>query len=194
MSSCSPPRKRRGGALMASRKRRGLVLAVILAGYVLVLIDVSILMVALPRIHEDLGFSPTSLSWAQNAYTLTFGGLLLLGARAGDLLRPDPRWRPRRSPGGSGSSLTCPSAWPRSSPPRACSRRRSATRDGSSSPVRSALHPRDQRARLRNRPLSRRGLDRSGHPSPRPPPRPPRPGSRDAPATRCSPYWVAPRC
>src|SRR5881394_1712840 len=57
---------------MASTQRRGLVLAVILAGYLLVLIDVSILMVALPRIHHDLGFSPTSLSWAQNAYTLTF--------------------------------------------------------------------------------------------------------------------------
>ncbi|MFL5862565.1 MAG: MFS transporter [Solirubrobacteraceae bacterium] len=71
---------------MASTQRRGPVLAVILAGYLLVLIDVSILMVALPRIHQDLGFSSVSLSWAQNAYTLTFGGLLLLGARAGDLL------------------------------------------------------------------------------------------------------------
>lgn len=71
---------------MAGRENRGLVLAVILAGYLLVLIDVSILMVALPRIHHDLGFSATNLSWAQNAYTLTFGGLLLLGARAGDLL------------------------------------------------------------------------------------------------------------
>ena len=67
-------------------KPRGVALAIILAGYLLVLIDVSILMVALPRIHHDLRFSPTSLSWAQNAYTLTFGGLLLLGARAGDLL------------------------------------------------------------------------------------------------------------
>src|SRR3954447_2842016 len=61
-------------------------LAVILVGYLLVLIDVSILMAALPRIHADLGFSATGLSWAQNAYTLAFGGLLLLGARAGDLL------------------------------------------------------------------------------------------------------------
>lgn len=67
-------------------QRRGVVLAIILTGYLLVLIDVSILMVALPRIHHDLRFSPTSLSWAQNAYTLTFGGLLLLGARAGDML------------------------------------------------------------------------------------------------------------
>ena len=67
-------------------QRRGVTLSIILVGYLLVLIDVSILMVALPRIHHDLGFSPTSLSWAQNAYTLTFGGLLLLGARAGDRL------------------------------------------------------------------------------------------------------------
>jgi EmrB/QacA subfamily drug resistance transporter len=62
------------------------VLAIILAGYLLVLIDVSILMAALPSIRADLGFSDTSLSWTQNAYTLTFGGLLLLGARTGDLL------------------------------------------------------------------------------------------------------------
>jgi EmrB/QacA subfamily drug resistance transporter len=67
-------------------QHRGVVLAIILTGYLLVLIDVSILMVALPRIHHDLQFSATSLSWAQNAYTLTFGGLLLLGARAGDLI------------------------------------------------------------------------------------------------------------
>src|SRR4051812_16341874 len=65
-------------------QRRGIVLAVILVGYLLILIDVSILFAALPTIRRDLGFSPTSLSWAQNAYTLAFGGLLLLGARAGD--------------------------------------------------------------------------------------------------------------
>src|SRR4051812_26459685 len=67
-------------------QRRGIVLAVILVGYLLILIDVSILMAALPTIHRDLGFSPASLSWAQNAYTLAFGGLLLFGARVGDLL------------------------------------------------------------------------------------------------------------
>jgi len=65
--------------------RRSVVLAVILIGYLLILIDVSILFVALPTIHRELGFSPAGLSWAQNAYTLTFGGLLLLGARVGDL-------------------------------------------------------------------------------------------------------------
>src|SRR3954449_13292805 len=69
-----------------SAERRGIVLGIILVGYLLILIDVSILMAALPRIHAELGFSPAGLSWAQNAYTLTFGGLLLLGARVGDLL------------------------------------------------------------------------------------------------------------
>ena len=71
---------------MTRRRHRSAVLAVILVGYLLVLIDVSILMAALPTIHADLGFSPAGLSWAQNAYTLTFGGLLLVGARVGDLL------------------------------------------------------------------------------------------------------------
>jgi hypothetical protein len=61
--------------------------------------DVSILMAALPTIHRDLGFSPTSPSWAQNAYTLTFGGLVLLGARglarscSGSLCSPSHRWQ-----------------------------------------------------------------------------------------------------
>jgi EmrB/QacA subfamily drug resistance transporter len=49
-------------------------------------LDISVIIAALPKIHRALHFSPTGLSWVQNAYTLTFGGLLLLGARAGDLL------------------------------------------------------------------------------------------------------------
>jgi EmrB/QacA subfamily drug resistance transporter len=51
-----------------------------------VLIDVSIVMVALPHVRDELGFSATALSWVQNAYSLAFGGMLLLGARVGDLL------------------------------------------------------------------------------------------------------------
>jgi EmrB/QacA subfamily drug resistance transporter len=60
-------------------------LAVILGSYLMIVLDISIVINALPRIHHALGFSATGLSWVQNAYTLTFGGLLLLGARAGDL-------------------------------------------------------------------------------------------------------------
>ncbi|MFL5952957.1 MAG: MFS transporter, partial [Gaiellaceae bacterium] len=52
----------------------------------MIVLDLSIVISALPRIQESLGFSAGSLSWVQNAYTLAFGGLLLLGARAGDIL------------------------------------------------------------------------------------------------------------
>jgi EmrB/QacA subfamily drug resistance transporter len=52
----------------------------------MIVLDVSIVNIALPSLQSSLGFSPTGLSWVVNAYTLVFGGLLLLGARAGDLL------------------------------------------------------------------------------------------------------------
>jgi EmrB/QacA subfamily drug resistance transporter len=65
---------------------RTLVLAVILACQLMIILDVSVVITALPRIHESLHFSSAGLSWVQNAYTLTFGGLLLLGARTGDIL------------------------------------------------------------------------------------------------------------
>src|SRR5919199_4044782 len=51
-----------------------------------IILDISIVITAIPKIHYSLGFSDTALSWVQNAYTLAFGGLLLLGARAGDIL------------------------------------------------------------------------------------------------------------
>ncbi len=63
-----------------------LVLAVILCAQLMVVLDATIVNVALPDIQGSLHFSSTGLSWVLNAYTLTFGGLLLLGARAGDLL------------------------------------------------------------------------------------------------------------
>ncbi|HET6174080.1 MAG TPA: MFS transporter [Gaiellales bacterium] len=62
------------------------VLGLILVCYLMIVLDISVIIAALPKIHSTLNFSPTSLSWVQNAYTLTFGGLLLLGARAGDIL------------------------------------------------------------------------------------------------------------
>ncbi len=61
-------------------------LAIILGCYLMIILDISVVITALPSIHEDLGLSTANLSWVQNAYTLTFGGLLLLGARAGDIL------------------------------------------------------------------------------------------------------------
>ncbi|MCW2674150.1 MAG: transporter, partial [Frankiales bacterium] len=64
----------------------GLVLTVILSVQLMVVLDATIVNIALPDIRTALNFSPTSLSWVINAYTLSFGGLLLLGARAGDIL------------------------------------------------------------------------------------------------------------
>jgi EmrB/QacA subfamily drug resistance transporter len=63
-----------------------LVLGVILSCQLMVVLDATIVNVALPQMQQALHFSRANLSWVLNAYTLTFGGLLLLGARAGDLL------------------------------------------------------------------------------------------------------------
>jgi EmrB/QacA subfamily drug resistance transporter len=60
-------------------------LFVILTAQMMVVLDTTIVNVALPHIQQSLGFSTSSLSWVLNAYILTFGGLLLLGARSGDL-------------------------------------------------------------------------------------------------------------
>ena len=60
-------------------------LFVILTAQLMVVLDTTIVNVALPHIQRSLGFSTSALSWVLNAYILTFGGLLLLGARAGDL-------------------------------------------------------------------------------------------------------------
>src|SRR5213596_2598462 len=70
---------------LAQRNSNGLLVLVCLAQY-MVILDVSIVNVALPSIHDDLGFSTTGLQWVVNAYTLTFAGFLLLGGRASDLL------------------------------------------------------------------------------------------------------------
>lgn len=62
------------------------VLAIIIGSYLMMLIDVSIVITGLPTIKRELQFTSAGLSWVQNAYTLSFGCLLMLGARAGDVL------------------------------------------------------------------------------------------------------------
>lgn len=64
----------------------GAILAIILISYVMIVLDISVVLTGLPTIHEQLGFSEANLAWVQSAYTLTFGGFMLLGARAGDIL------------------------------------------------------------------------------------------------------------
>jgi len=66
-------------------RTRWLALIVLCLGDLMIVLDVTIVGVALPSIREDLGFSETSLAWVVNAYLLTFGGFLLLGGRLGDL-------------------------------------------------------------------------------------------------------------
>ncbi|GGL87787.1 MFS transporter [Nakamurella endophytica] len=66
-------------------RRRAAVLALVLTAQLMVTLDATIVNIALPDIAGALAFSPTGLSWVVTAYTLVFGGLLLLGARAGDL-------------------------------------------------------------------------------------------------------------
>jgi MFS family permease len=61
------------------------VLLIILVAYLMIVLDVSVVITSLPQIRRDLEFTRTGLSWVSNAYTLAFGGLLLLGARCGDL-------------------------------------------------------------------------------------------------------------
>jgi len=70
----------------AAPRRLGLALAVIATAQLMIVLDATIVNVALPHIQTALGFSGTNLEWVVNAYALTFGGLLLLGGRSGDLL------------------------------------------------------------------------------------------------------------
>ena len=89
MSSAQPLAGRTGagtaGANPGSR-HLGLALLVIATAQLMVILDATIVNVALPDIQRALGFSGSGLEWVVNAYALTFGGLLLLGGRAGDIL------------------------------------------------------------------------------------------------------------
>jgi EmrB/QacA subfamily drug resistance transporter len=62
------------------------VLAIIVVSYLMIVLDISIVITGLPKIQAAFDFTPTGLSWVHSAYTLAFGSLLLLGARAGDML------------------------------------------------------------------------------------------------------------
>ena len=72
--------------MTAKLSSKTILLLVVCLAQFMVILDVSIVNVALPSIHDGLHFSPTGLQWVVNAYTLTFAGFLMLGGRAGDLL------------------------------------------------------------------------------------------------------------
>src|SRR5580693_3508155 len=87
-SSVSSDSVQSSGLRAAARRRQrpGITLAVMLCAQLMIVLDLSVVNIALPNIAHGLHFSPASLSWVLNAYALTFGGLLLLGGRAGDIL------------------------------------------------------------------------------------------------------------
>jgi EmrB/QacA subfamily drug resistance transporter len=69
-----------------SDRSRWIALYVLCAGMLMIVLDITVVNVALPSIKDDLGFSQNSLAWVVNAYLITFGGLLLLAGRIGDLI------------------------------------------------------------------------------------------------------------
>ena len=80
-----PLNQSRDATMIFDGRRRWLALIVLCLGVLMIVLDTTIVNVALPSIRADLGFTETSLVWVVNAYMLTFGGFLLLGGRLGDL-------------------------------------------------------------------------------------------------------------
>src|SRR5256714_3576923 len=72
--------------MIESSRRKWFALALLLGVQFMVVLDIAIVNVALPSIQTDLGFSQENLQWVISAYALLFGGFLLLGGRAADLL------------------------------------------------------------------------------------------------------------
>jgi EmrB/QacA subfamily drug resistance transporter len=75
-------------SVQVADRRRWLALVVLCVGQLMIVLDATVVNVALPTIQRDLHFSQSSLAWVINAYLITFGGLLLLAGRLGDLLGP----------------------------------------------------------------------------------------------------------
>ena len=86
----SPPGTRTGAPDRPARahdtRRASIGIGIVLVAQLMLVLDATVVNVALPHIATDLGFTPAGLSWVLNAYTLAFGGLLLLGGRLGDVL------------------------------------------------------------------------------------------------------------
>src|ERR671922_914378 len=77
--------RQKGQPMTMDNRTRWFALYVLCLASLMIVLDVTIVNVALPSIRADLGFSETSLAWVVNAYLLTYGGFLLLGGRLGDI-------------------------------------------------------------------------------------------------------------
>jgi len=89
-------------------RNRWLALVVLCVGVLMIILDSTIVNVALPSIQDDLGFSQSSLAWVVNAYLIAFGGLLLLAGGSATSWAPDASsssaWRSSPSPRSSAGS------------------------------------------------------------------------------------------
>ena len=119
---------------MNEHRSRWLALYVLCLGDLMIVLDTSIVNVALPSIQADLGFSQSALAWVVNAYLLTFGGFLLLSGRLGDLLGN------KRVFLGGVVSFTAASVALRPGPERRCS-------SSPAAPSRASAAPRSPRSR-----------------------------------------------
>src|SRR5438874_6526463 len=86
MITAPAPRLQNMTAEQMTERSRWIALYVLCAGVLMIVLDVTIVNVALPSIQSELGFSSSSLAWVVNAYLIAFGGLLLLAGRFGDLI------------------------------------------------------------------------------------------------------------
>ena len=91
-------------------RARWIALIVLCVGMLMIVLDTTVVNVALPSIQTDLGFTSSSLAWVVNAYLIAFGGLLLLAGRLGDLISPP--WRLPRRPRRLHALLDRRAAWP----------------------------------------------------------------------------------
>ena len=103
------PNGRRARRVTEDRQRWP-ALYVLCVGMLMIVLDATIVNVALPSIQEDLGFSQNDLAWVVNAYLIAFGGLLLLAGRIGDLSASDGS---SSSASGSSSVRPCSAPWHR---------------------------------------------------------------------------------
>jgi len=84
MGKRNGPMDERNGPM--SERNRWIALYVLCVGMLMIVLDATVVNVALPSIQSDLGFTQSSLAWVVNAYMIAFGGLLLLAGRFGDLI------------------------------------------------------------------------------------------------------------
>src|ERR687898_746000 len=85
-ASAAPEGRAAAPPAPASDRDRWIALVVLCVGMLMIILDSTIVNVALPAIQEDLGFSQSALAWVVNGYLIAFGGLLLLSGRLGDLV------------------------------------------------------------------------------------------------------------